>query len=238
MKLKKKPQAKAAVKKALFPKLLKQVAALPIRLTQDIGLEVLLVTSRETKRWVVPKGWPMKGMKGHEAAAIEAREEAGVIGRISKKPAGYYTYDKRQPDGRTDPCRVAVYVLTVTEQLETWREKGQREMQWVGSEAATVLLQEPELASLIRDLARPATWPGTAPSLARKARAGPVVENKIVDARVEISVVKSGKTLSSEVVISPSKTDMATAVARLCLKVQETQSGPLWPFQVVVREAD
>lgn len=134
-----------------------QVAALPVRETEDGALEVLLVTSRETRRWIAPKGWPMKGRKPHRAAAIEAREEAGVTGQISKTPAGYYTYDKRLPDGGVIPCRVAVYVLTVTGHLPNWHEQGQRDVQWVSSEAAAELVQEPGLAALIRDLARPAT---------------------------------------------------------------------------------
>ncbi|TGE01362.1 NUDIX hydrolase [Methylobacterium nonmethylotrophicum] len=133
---------------------MRQVAALPVRRDADGGVEVLLVTSRESRRWIAPKGWPMKGRKPHRAAAIEAREEAGVIGRIGKEPAGHYTYAKRLPDGGMVPCRVAVYVLAVTGSLDDWREKGQRELQWVSGEAAAALVQEPELAALIHDLAR------------------------------------------------------------------------------------
>ncbi|WP_018260723.1 NUDIX hydrolase [Methylobacterium sp. WSM2598] len=159
----KKPRIKSTVKKAAqskatkkpsLSKPLQQVAALPVRQAADGGLEVLLVTSRETRRWIAPKGWPMKGRKPHRAAAIEAREEAGVTGQISKTPAGHYTYDKRLPDGSAVPCRVAVYVLTVTRELPSWREQGQRDVHWVSSEAAAELVQEPELAALIRDLAR------------------------------------------------------------------------------------
>lgn len=141
-------------KKSAPPEGSVQVAALPVRPAEDGSIEVLLVTSRETRRWIVPKGWSMKGRKPHRAAAIEAREEAGVIGSISKTPAGFYNYDKRLPNGNALPCRVAVYVLTVTDQLDTWNEKGQRDAQWVSSEAAATLVQEPELAALIRDLAR------------------------------------------------------------------------------------
>ncbi|MGX7703609.1 NUDIX hydrolase [Methylobacterium sp. Gmos1] len=135
-------------------KLLRQVAALPVRRDADGVVEVLLVTSRESRRWIAPKGWPMKGRKPHRAAAIEAREEAGVVGRIGKEPAGHYTYDKRLPDGGVVPCRVAVYLLAVTGTLDEWREKGQRDLQWVSGEAAAALVQEPELAALIHDLAR------------------------------------------------------------------------------------
>ncbi|MFE1603325.1 NUDIX hydrolase [Methylobacterium sp. ID0610] len=150
----KKASPKLKAKKARSAKVLQQVAALPVRPTPDGDLEVLLVTSRETRRWIVPKGWPMKGRKPHRAAAIEACEEAGVIGPISKTPVGFYTYAKRLPDGGALPCRVAVYCLTVTKQLATWPEKGQRDVQWVSSEAAAVLVDEPELADLIREQAR------------------------------------------------------------------------------------
>ena len=72
-----------------------QIAAMPIRRVADGSAEILLVTSRTTQRWIVPKGWPIKGLKDHDAAAREAFEEAGVVGRISEKPAGRYTYWKR-----------------------------------------------------------------------------------------------------------------------------------------------
>ena len=75
-----------------------QVAALPIRVDENGKLLTLLVTSRETKRWVLPKGWPMKGRKRWQAAAQEALEEAGIVGRPRKKRAGKYTYFKRQSD--------------------------------------------------------------------------------------------------------------------------------------------
>ena len=84
---------------------------------------MLLVTSRETKRWLIPKGWPIKGKKPHKAAAQEAEEEAGVKGEIKNKPLGYYDYWKRRAE-HFDLCRVKVYPLEVSKQLKTWREKG------------------------------------------------------------------------------------------------------------------
>ena len=77
----------------------KQVAALPVRQDASGKLLVLLVTSRETRRLVIPKGWPWPGVKDHKAAAEEAREEAGILGKIAKKPLGSYTYDKRLVKG-------------------------------------------------------------------------------------------------------------------------------------------
>jgi 8-oxo-dGTP pyrophosphatase MutT (NUDIX family) len=129
---------------------LSQVAALPFRV-KDGRVEVLLVTSRETKRWLIPKGWPMKGKKPYKAAAQEAIEEAGVKGSIQRKPIGHYDYWKRRTE-HFDLCRVEVYPLAVSKQLKSWREKGQREAQWFQVEDAAYQVLEPALAELIRSL--------------------------------------------------------------------------------------
>ena len=129
-----------------------QIAALPYR--RAGGLKVLLITSRETRRWVIPKGWPMKGKTPSAAAAREAREEAGVTGRIEKTPLGDYGYDKRLKTGQSLPCRVAVFALKVTSQKRSWREKDERTLQWFDWEEAADAVDEPELAELIRALAR------------------------------------------------------------------------------------
>lgn len=129
---------------------LSQVAALPFRV-KDGRIEVLLVTSRATKRWLIPKGWPMKGKKPHKAAAQEAAEEAGVKGAIKPKPIGHYEYWKRRTE-HFDLCRVDVYPLEVSKQLKAWREKGQREAHWFNVEEAAHQVLEPALAELIRGL--------------------------------------------------------------------------------------
>ena len=77
----------------------KQVAALPVRKGKGGAIEILLVTSRETRRLVIPKGWPWPGVRDYKAAAEEAREEAGILGTTHKKPIGTYSYDKRKPNG-------------------------------------------------------------------------------------------------------------------------------------------
>jgi 8-oxo-dGTP pyrophosphatase MutT (NUDIX family) len=129
---------------------LSQVAALPFRI-QEGRIEVLLVTSRETRRWLIPKGWPMKGKKPHKAAAQEAEEEAGVKGEIMHEPLGHYDYWKRRAS-HFDLCRVSVYPLEVSKQLKSWREKGQREAKWFEVEDAAHQVLEPALADLIRRL--------------------------------------------------------------------------------------
>lgn len=144
-----KPKAKAKTKSK--PKLRRQVAALPIRNDAQGHLRVMLMTSRETKRLIVPKGWPMKGRKDHRAAAIEAMEEAGLVGRIHRKSLGSYVYWKRLKD-RFDLCRVKVFVLEVDRQLPVWREQEQRQMGWLLTDDAADLVDDPGLSRIIRKL--------------------------------------------------------------------------------------
>ncbi|MDB5594271.1 MAG: hydrolase [Hyphomicrobiales bacterium] len=125
-----------------------QYAALPFR--AEPHPEVLLVSSRETKRWVIPKGWPMKGRKPHAAAAQEALEEAGILGKIEKKPVGSYHYVKNLPNGAAILCRVDVFPMRVARQRKTWAEREQRITRWFPLEKAAEAVREPELADLIR----------------------------------------------------------------------------------------
>ena len=90
-----------------------QVGALPFQRFPDHGLRVLLITSRESRRWVIPKGWPMKGRKPFEAAAREAYEEAGLLGQIGKRPLGFYLYEKRLKSRDSVLCQVKVFPLEV-----------------------------------------------------------------------------------------------------------------------------
>ncbi len=129
----------------------KQVAALPIRRTPSGALRVLLVTSRETRRMVIPKGWPWRGVKDYKAAAEEAREEAGILGKTRKKAIGSYTYSKRRPNGDV-AVRVKVFLLEVEEELSVWPESKERERVWYTLDQAATLVAEPELAELILSL--------------------------------------------------------------------------------------
>ena len=125
-----------------------QCAALPWRRGRH-GVEVLLITSRETRRWVIPRG----GRKGREppskAAAREAFEEAGVKGRIRRVPLGVYEYDKRLPTGRVQRVLVTVYPLSVKRELRLWPEKQERERLWIPPTAAAQLVDEPDLRRLL-----------------------------------------------------------------------------------------
>lgn len=124
-----------------------QVGALPLKFVGD-QLLVLLVTSRETGKWVIPKGWPMRGRDLSQAAEIEAREEAGVEGRIRQAPIGSYRYWKRRTSS-FELCRVKVFPLHVASQLENWKEQGQRQLAWLDPMTAAETALEPELSSLI-----------------------------------------------------------------------------------------
>jgi 8-oxo-dGTP pyrophosphatase MutT (NUDIX family) len=107
-----------------------QFAALPFRLVEE-RLEVLLITSRETRRWIIPKGWAEKGTKPHTMAAREAFEEAGVRGKVGKLPYGSYRYEKRLTEKRSVECQVTVFLLEVEQEMEDWPEKGERERRWL-----------------------------------------------------------------------------------------------------------
>jgi 8-oxo-dGTP pyrophosphatase MutT (NUDIX family) len=112
-------------------------------------IQVLLITSRNTRRWVIPKGWGMRKKKPHEVAQQEAWEEAGVRGRVRKKPLGYYTYRKKLRGGQEVPSLVQVHLLNASELDQEFPEKGQRELRWFSPLEAAAVVDEPELKSLI-----------------------------------------------------------------------------------------
>jgi 8-oxo-dGTP pyrophosphatase MutT (NUDIX family) len=123
-----------------------QIAALPWR-DRD-GLEIMLVSSRDTRRWIIPKGWPMAGRSDSAAASIEAIEEAGLLGAISAEPIGAFSYAKRF-SRKVESCRVDVYGLRVMRQRDTWPEKHERETRWFPAAEAMEAVSDPELGELI-----------------------------------------------------------------------------------------
>jgi 8-oxo-dGTP pyrophosphatase MutT (NUDIX family) len=141
----KQKKAKTLIRKG---KDIRQVAALPYRISESGELKVLLITSRGTRRFVIPKGWQMEGLEDWEAAALEAREEAGIKGEVRPQPIGEYQYWKRLKTAFV-PVSVAVYPLKVTGSMSRWREAKQRRRGWVNWDQARVLIDEPELVSLI-----------------------------------------------------------------------------------------
>jgi 8-oxo-dGTP pyrophosphatase MutT (NUDIX family) len=135
-----------------------QYAALPYRLVGR-RVEILLITSRETRRWVIPKGWPMDDKAPSEAAAAEAVEEAGVLGQVAARPIGSYHYLKQIKDGRRIGVQVIVFPYQVFEQLGAWREKDQRQSAWFPYRRASALVAEPSLRGLIRRFGKDTTPP-------------------------------------------------------------------------------
>lgn len=127
-----------------------QYAALCYRLKKKQGeAEMLLLTSRDTGRWVIPKGWPMPGKFSHEVAAREAYEEAGVRGAVEPDSIGSFGYQKGMKDGLKIACRVQVYALEVDELCKSFPEKGERRVEWVSFTEAAKRVNEPELKDLI-----------------------------------------------------------------------------------------
>lgn len=127
-----------------------QVAALCHR-GEGKDREFLLITSRGTGRWVIPKGWPIRGLKSHEAALQEAWEEAGVLrGDAGRLPAGTYTYQKAQATGWSIPVDTLVYSVAVREVSQDYPEAEQRTRKWVSAETAATMVDEPELRAIFR----------------------------------------------------------------------------------------
>lgn len=127
-----------------------QAAALPWRKTPDgKRVEFLLVTSRGTGRWVLPKGWPEGAETLAMAAQREAREEAGVRGKPGEGEIGRFYYHKLDGTGVEWPCEVAVVPLEVTEERAKWPERKQRTRQWFSPAEAAAAVKEPDLGELL-----------------------------------------------------------------------------------------
>ena len=128
-----------------------QVAALCYRKTKS-GKKVLLVTSRGTGRWIIPKGWPIRGKGSAQAAMQEAWEEAGVRGRAKDAAIGSYTYAKTHDSGWAEPVEAAVYPVRVEALADDFPECRERQRRWVTPDEAANLVDEPELRDILREL--------------------------------------------------------------------------------------
>ena len=135
-----------------------QYGALPWRHTAE-GLRVLLITTRTTRRWIVPKGWPIDGLSPQESAAIEAFEEAGVRGKVGEEMLGSFHHRKHLKNGEVIACHVHVFPLEVTETHSEWMEKNDREIQWCSIEEALAQVSDTDLQRLIVKFARVAATP-------------------------------------------------------------------------------
>lgn len=130
-----------------------QVAALCWRLRAG-QVQVLLVTSRGTGRWIVPKGWQIDGQDGPASALVEAWEEAGVRGSVENQPLGIYSYVKLMDDGTGRPVMVTLYAVKVRALMKAWPEMGERRRKWMSPRKAAARVAEPELAALLLDFAK------------------------------------------------------------------------------------
>ncbi|MCB1336791.1 MAG: NUDIX hydrolase [Maritimibacter sp.] len=126
-----------------------QFGALPWRL-HDGKLEILLITSRDTGRWIIPKGWPMDGATPAEAAATEAWEEAGVEGKLSNAVLGFYGYTKQIEEVDDYPIVVAVFPIQVKKLAADWPERRERRRHWFPAKKAATVVSEPELRQIIK----------------------------------------------------------------------------------------
>ena len=109
----------------------------------------MLITSRDTGRWIIPKGWPHEGMIPARSAAQEAWEEAGITGAITKLPVGRYHYLKVLGDRDAVDCVVHVHAMEVEEEHLRWPEKSQRERRWFLRYEAADRVDEPDLREII-----------------------------------------------------------------------------------------
>jgi 8-oxo-dGTP pyrophosphatase MutT (NUDIX family) len=133
----------------IMESVIRQVGALPFR-KEVAGLRVLLITSRQSGRWVIPKGNIDKGFSPPEAAAQEAFEEAGLRGIVGAGPIGAYQYTKRLRGGRIQPAIVDVFTLEVIKQVKKWPEQAERRFEWMAPLEAALAVQEPGLAEILR----------------------------------------------------------------------------------------
>ena len=130
-----------------------QYACLPFRIEEGHPL-VVMITSRETRRWILPKGKPEKGQAAWQVAAQEAYEEAGLVGRVSTKAVGAYASVKRLDTGVEIPCTVRVFLFEVDSVLDDWPERAERERRWMTPGEAALLASEPQLAQLLLEFGR------------------------------------------------------------------------------------
>ncbi|WP_259130557.1 NUDIX hydrolase [Rhizobium sp. BK661] len=145
-------QLAAQPDKLFAGKFRQQYAALCFRYENDgASIEILVVTSRDSGRWIIPKGWPMEGKAPHASAAIEAWEEAGVRGKVGKKPVGRYTYLKLLSDGDVVPCIVDIFQIEIKTEAADFKERGQRALAWVSPNEAARRVREVELKSILID---------------------------------------------------------------------------------------
>lgn len=135
---------------SLFDKnyLFNQSGVVPYRIAGN-EVEVLLITSRRLKRWIIPKGIVEPDLSPAESAAKEALEEAGVTGILHPDEIGEYAYEKWG-----GVCHVKVFLLQVTQVLDSWEESFLRDRRWLSLPDAIELIEERDLQNILRSISR------------------------------------------------------------------------------------
>lgn len=134
-----------------------QYAALPYR-ESNSALQVMLITSRDTGRWVIPKGWPEKYLLAHQVAEREAYEEAGLEGSVRQVPLACFDYLKYFDEMHSRLCTVVVFPMLVSNELTDWPEKVERERCWMNAEEAAEKVCEGGLKAIIRRASAERLW--------------------------------------------------------------------------------
>jgi hypothetical protein len=198
----------------------------------DAPIRILLVTSRENRRWVIPKGNPSSGVVAHAAAAIEAEEEAGVQGLVCPTPLGTYRYRKRQKNGASLMIDVDVFPLAVNRELDRWKEEGERERRWVSLPDAASMVDEPDLSDLIRSFG-----PSEFKAAARRTGFAAATKSRIspMFAWFQRLLPKTGNFFDLFEAHSLTVTAAADALSRL---LQDGASAPDHIREVIEREND
>ncbi len=137
-------------KSSFKEKVFHQIGALCYKIT-DKDLKFLLITSRRSKRWIIPKGWKVEKMSNRKSVALEAWEEAGVQGRVSDRSIGTYYYRKRSSKNDFLTCAVRVFALEVKASKKKFPERGQRKLKWLNAPVAIDVVAEPELKTVIKN---------------------------------------------------------------------------------------
>ena len=142
-----------------------QFAALPYRI-KDGALQVMLITSRRTGRWVLPKGWPEKHLLAYQVAGHEAYEEAGLEGSVRPIPLARFDYAKYFSETHFRMCTIVVFPMRVSNELEDWPEKAERTRFWMSAEEAAEKVSEGGLKAILLRAGAERRWllDGAAPT--------------------------------------------------------------------------
>ena len=149
----KKRTSRNSLKSNFEEKVYNQIGALCYKIMDD-KTQILLITSRKSKRWIIPKGWKIDKLTNRKSVALEAWEEGGVQGKVSNRSIGTYDYRKKNDSGDFFTCRVKVYGLRVKNLKRKFPEQGQRQLQWVDTNKAIEYVFEPELKKLITEFVK------------------------------------------------------------------------------------